>query len=84
MTNVIKFYDETKGLVDEGREVDVIYHDFSKAFDPVFHNIHIEKLLRYRLGEQTMRWTKNRLNRQALRVVTSGTKFRQVISGASQ
>lgn len=52
---MIKFYDETKGLVDEGREVDVIYHDFSKAFDPVFHKILIEKLLRYRLGEQTMR-----------------------------
>ncbi|KAK4807097.1 hypothetical protein QYF61_018438 [Mycteria americana] len=61
LTNLITFYDETTGLVDEGRAVDIVYLDFSKAFNTVSHKILIEKLLTYGLDEQT-------------RVVISGTK----------
>lgn len=43
MTNLINFYDEMAGLVDEGRAADVIYPDFSKAFDAVSYKILIEK-----------------------------------------
>ena len=35
--------------------VDIVYLDFSKAFDTVFHKVLIEKLLMYQLPEQTMR-----------------------------
>ncbi|KAK4824713.1 hypothetical protein QYF61_017939 [Mycteria americana] len=38
-TNLINFYNETTGLVDEGRAVDIVYLDFSKAFDTVSHKI---------------------------------------------
>lgn len=37
-------YDKVTCLVDVGKAVDDIYIDFSKAFDIVFHNIHLEKL----------------------------------------
>ena len=44
MTNVmIVFYDSMTGWVDEGRAVDVVYLNFSKAFDTVSHNILISK-----------------------------------------
>ena len=44
MTNLITFYDEMTGLVDEGTAVDIVYLDFRKASDTVSHKILLEKL----------------------------------------
>lgn len=33
LTNLIAFYGEMTGSVDEGRTVDIVYLDFSMAFD---------------------------------------------------
>eukprot|EP00061_Rhincodon_typus_P011387 g36344.t1 len=33
LTNSIKFFEEVTNAIDEGRAVDVVYMDFSKAFD---------------------------------------------------
>lgn len=51
MANVINFYDEMTGLVDEGRAVDTIQLDFSKVFDTVLHKIFIHNVFKYGLDE---------------------------------
>jgi len=56
LTNSINFYDETTGLVDEGRALDIVYLDFSKAFDTISHNTFTDKA-EYMLNEWTVRWT---------------------------
>ena len=44
LTNLISFYDLVTRLVDEGKAVDVVYLDFSKAFDTVSLSILLQKL----------------------------------------
>ncbi|KAK4816776.1 hypothetical protein QYF61_022888 [Mycteria americana] len=52
-TNLITLYDEVTGLVGEGRAVDIVCLDFSKAFNCMFRKILIEKLLKYGLDQPT-------------------------------
>ena len=59
LTNLFTFCDEMTGLADEGRAVDIVYLDFSKAFDTVSAMNLIEELMMYRLEEQTVRWAEN-------------------------
>lgn len=44
LNNSITFYNEIYSLADEGRAMDIVYLDFSKAFDTVYRNILIDEL----------------------------------------
>jgi len=67
LTNLIAFCDGRTGWVDEGRALDVVYLDYSKAFDTVSHNILIWKLRKCGLDEWSVRWFENWLKGRAQR-----------------
>jgi len=71
---LIAFYDVITGWVDGGRTVDVVYLDFSKAFDTVSHIILVMKLRKCGINESTVRWTENWLTGRAQRVVVNGAE----------
>ena len=74
LTNLISFYDLVTLLVDEGKVVDVVYLDFSKAFDTVSHSILLGKLAARGLDRYTLLWVRNWLEGGAQRVVVNGVK----------
>ncbi|CAM4533257.1 unnamed protein product [Lepidochelys olivacea] len=73
LTNLIAFYDEITGSVDEGNAVDVLFLDFSKAFDTVSHSILASKLTKYGLDEWTIRWIESWLDCRAQWAVINGS-----------
>ena len=74
LTNLISFYDWVTRLVDEGEAVDVVYLDFSKAFDTVSHSILLGKLAARGLDRYTLLWIRSWLEGHAQRVVIHGVK----------
>ena len=66
--------------------MDVVYFDFSEAFDAISHNLHVMKLRRCGVDEWMVRWIENWLTGRAQRVVISGKEsdFRPATSSVPQ
>jgi len=54
LTNLISCYDKAIHLVDEGKAVEFVYLDFSKAFATISHTILLEKLTAHGLDGCTL------------------------------
>ena len=67
LTNLI-FCDQVTHLVDEGKAGDVVYLNFSKTFDPVYHSILLEEQAAHDLDRYTLHWVKNSLEGCAWRL----------------
>lgn len=79
MTNLITSYDNF--LRERRRTPVTVCLDFSMISDAVSHNAIIENLFICGLVEQTGRWTENRQNIQAKRMVSSGAKSGKQLEG---
>ncbi|KAF7242706.1 C-type lectin domain family 3 member A [Varanus komodoensis] len=71
-TNLVEFYDKVSRWLDEGDAVDVVYLDFSKAFDKVPHDILMEKLRSFGIHQSTVQWIRAWLTDRKQKVTISG------------
>ena len=86
LSNLLIFLEEVTYYIDKGYPVDVIYLDFSKAFDTVPHRRLISKLTAQGITGKTNRWIESWLTDRRQRVCISGAEsdWQKVISGVPQ
>ncbi len=72
--------------VDNGHSLDVLYTDFSKAFDIVAHKRLLTKLKAYEIDYKSMGWIENFLSKRKQKVVMDEycLTWRDVLSGVCQ
>ncbi|MEW8548552.1 MAG: reverse transcriptase domain-containing protein [Candidatus Thiodiazotropha sp.] len=86
VTQLLEFLDEITEALDQGEDIDIIYLDFSKAFDKVPHKRLMKKLWGYGIRGKIHKWIQEFLNCRTQRVVVNGkfSSSEQVTSGIPQ
>jgi hypothetical protein len=83
---LIEHVDTILRSLNEGNKVDVIYLDYSKAFDKVDHQLLLAKMKLYGISGKVYSWIERFLTDRQQTVVVDGEKatFRAVTSGVPQ
>ena len=86
LTNLLSFYKTVYQAADSDSNYDVIYLDFSKAFDRVPHERLLRKIKAHGIEGKVYNWIKAWLSNRKQRVVINGEKsgWGDVISGVPQ
>ena len=71
-TNLITYLDYITKKLDDNQPVDVLYLDFSKAFDKVPHKRLLQKLKCYQFPDDIINWIEAWLENRRQRVVING------------
>ena len=82
----MSFFEGVTKKVDEGSAVDVVYMDFSKAFDKVPHGKLLHKVKSHGFQGEVSKWIQNWLLDRSQRVVVGGcfSNWSPVTSGVPQ
>ena len=72
MTNLLTAMEEWTAAIELGRDIDVIYTDFAKAFDSVPHKRLLIKLKSIGVENKVLQWIKAFLNGRKHRVCVEG------------
>lgn len=85
-TNLVAFTETLVQAVDANKQFDVIYTDFSKAFDVMSHSVLIYKLSAYGITGPLLEWLKSYLMGREFYVVVNGFQSSNysISSGAPQ
>ena len=86
LTQLLKHHDHIISLMEQHQNVDVVYLDFSKAFDKVDHNIVLAKAHNMGVQGKLLDWIREFLTNRKQSVVVNGSLSspRPVISGVPQ
>ena len=86
LTNLLEFLEEVTKLVDAGHQVDLMYLDFSRAFDKVPHRRLLMKVQSLGITGNVAGWIEAWLNGRQQRTVLNGkfSEWKDVTSGVPQ
>ena len=86
LTNLLCYLDEVTERIDEGKNVEVCYLDFSKAFDSVSHRLLLHKLRHFGIDGNTHKWVTAFLTDRtfSVKVGDSNSSLNPVSSGVPQ
>ncbi|KAL5265305.1 hypothetical protein ACHWQZ_G006143 [Mnemiopsis leidyi] len=86
LSNLLETFDNILDLLDEGVPVDLLYFDFSKAFDTVPHFRLLSKLEGFGIKGKVLEIIKDFLTERTMRVCVEGqwSEVKHVLSGVPQ
>ena len=86
LSQLLNHYDKVFGFLEDGKNVDSIYLDFSKAFDKVYLGILCHKLRDIGISGKLGNWLHNFLSDRKQYIIANGVKSSQseVTSGVPQ
>ena len=74
LTNLLEYLEQLTAMVDKGVATDVVYLDFSKAFDKVDHGVLLHKLKQLGVGGKVGTWLATFLSNRYQIVACNGVK----------
>ncbi|CAG9795435.1 unnamed protein product [Diatraea saccharalis] len=85
-TNMITFTEFVLQAMDQGKQVDAVYSDFSKAFDKISHNLLLQKLWTLGVHGNLLRWLESYIRNRSQAVCVKGycSAFLSIPSGVPQ
>jgi len=86
ITNLLETFEAWTSVIDQGYGIDVVYLDYRKAFNTVWHSGLVTKCMGYGIDGQLLLWIKSLLQGRKMRVEVRGdhSDWVDVTSGVPQ
>ena len=86
LSQLLSHYDEILSILEQGKNADVVYLDFSNAFDKVDLNLALTKIQHLGIGGKILKWIQSFLTNRYQTIIVDGVPSNPspVISGVPQ